>query len=106
VIEAEKIIKLFGRQKAPEPHFAPKLLFCGSCRQDSLLGFGIHSAVHAADALHEPHRVPGKVVPDEAPFYGLLNQGESATACPYKRKSMGSIYAIFYYQIFPTIQTN
>ncbi len=66
LVEAEDVVQFVGRQKVPQAYGAPHLCQFGVVSDHLGFDFGIEAAVHAADALHQAHRVPVQVVVDDA----------------------------------------
>ena len=66
LVEAEDAVQLVGRQKVPQVHGAPHLGQFRMVGDHPRFDFGVEAAVHATDALHQPHRVPVQVIVDDA----------------------------------------
>ena len=66
LIELQKVVQLRRRQEIPVGHRAPNALLIGMVGKQTFFDLGIHAPVDTTDALHQPHRVPMKIVIDEA----------------------------------------
>ena len=64
-VKSQEYVEFVGRQEVPVGDRAAQRLLLGMVGDQLLLNRGIHAAVHAADALHEAHRVPVQVVIDQ-----------------------------------------
>ena len=65
LVQAQQIVQFIGRQKVPIAHLAAQVGDFGMIGHQLRFGVGGEAAVDAANALHQPHRVPVQIVVDQ-----------------------------------------
>ena len=65
-VQVEQLVQFTGWQEIPVFHRATDVFHIGMVLDQFFLNLGVHAPVHAANTLHQAHRVPVQVVVDQA----------------------------------------